>query len=135
MGKPSSARPATKKPPRNEIAIQTLFRSRLNCRAPQIKVVAIPNAAKRGQKAMNQALREGMKPGFPDVMCLAPGGKIAFVEFKDSRGTLSDKQEAWLDGLTAMGFPATVSRDPDHAMRFLQDNGFPFVFEMGGFGE
>ena len=137
MGRPPSA---AKKPPRNEIAIQTLFRSRLKMRAPQVKVVAILNAAKRGQYAMNQALREGMKPGFPDVMCLAPGpygapGKIAFIEFKDPRGPLTDKQAAWLDTLDAMGFPATVSRDPDHAMRFLQDAGFPFQFPMGGFGE
>lgn len=122
-----------KAPPRNELAIQTLFRSRVNARAPQIKVVAIPNAGKRGQKAMNQAMREGMAIGFPDVMCLAPG-KIAFIEFKDPCGELTNRQESWMDGLNAMGFPATVSRDPDHALRFLQEHGFPFVFEMGPFG-
>lgn len=114
---------------RSEIAIQTLFRSRVHMRAPLIKVVAVPNGEKRGQWALNRAMREGLAIGFPDVLCLAPG-RVAFIEFKAPRGRLSDRQAAWLEGLNAMGFPATVARCPDEAMRFLQRNGFPFQFPM-----
>lgn len=110
----------------SEIEIQTLFRSRARMKCPAVKVVAIPNAGKRGQKALNQARREGAAWGFPDVLCLWTGG-VAFVEFKSAKGDVSDNQEEWIDRLTGMGFPATVSRDPDHAIQFLRDAGAPFL--------
>ena len=110
----------------SELAIQTLFRSRARMQCPAVRIVAIPNAAKRGQKAMNQARREGAAWGFPDVMCLA-GGRAAFIEFKAAKGKLSDNQADWLDWLSATGFPATVARSPDEALAFLKANGFPFL--------
>ena len=110
---------------RSELAIQTLFRSRARMQCPAVKIVAIPNAAKRGQKAMNQARREGACWGFPDIMCLAQG-RAAFIEFKRVGGKLSANQADWLQWLSEAGFPATVARDPDDALRFLRVNGFPF---------
>ncbi len=110
----------------SEIEIQTLFRSRARMRCPRVRIVAIPNAAARGQKALNQARREGAAWGFPDVMCLWEGG-VAFVEFKAPKGKLAEHQAEWLDRLTEMGFPATVSRDPDHALEFLRGAGAPFA--------
>ena len=110
----------------SELEIQTLFRSRARIQCPRVRVVAIPNAGKRGQRAMNQARREGAAWGFPDVMCLAEG-RVAFIEFKAAAGKISDNQADWLDWLTAHGFPATVARDPDDALAFLRRNGFPFV--------
>jgi len=110
----------------SEIAIQVLFRSRARIQCPAVKVVAIVNAAKRGQKAMNQARREGAAWGFPDVQCLAPGARIAFIEFKRSDGVLSANQSEWIDRLREMGFPAVVARDPDEALQFLRENQFPF---------
>jgi hypothetical protein len=109
----------------SELAIQTLFRSRARMQCPAVKIVAIPNAAKRGQKAMNQARREGAAWGFPDVMCLC-AGRVAFIEFKRADGQVSANQNDWLEWLTSDGFPATVARDPDDALRFLRDHGFPF---------
>lgn len=114
---------------RSEIAIQTLFRSRAHMRCPAVRVVAIPNGEKRGQKSLNRAMREGLAIGFPDVMCIAPG-KIAFIEFKAEKGVVSDRQKGWLEQLNALGFPAVVARCPDAALRFLQANGFPFQFPM-----
>ena len=114
-------------PERSEVAIQTLFRSRARIRCPEVQIIAIPNAAKRGQKAMNQARREGAAWGFPDVICLWPGPGIAAIEFKSARGKLRANQADWLDRLTAIGVPSTVSRDPDHALEFLRSNGAPFL--------
>ncbi|MFS0736951.1 VRR-NUC domain-containing protein [Sphingomonas sp. 1P06PA] len=114
---------------RSEIVIQTQFRGRARMLCPRVHIVAIPNAAKRTRWAAQQAKREGMATGFPDVMCIWPGG-IAFVEFKSAKGRLSDNQSEWLDRLTALGFPATVSRDPDHALAFLRSAGAPFIGEI-----
>lgn len=111
----------------SELEIQTLFRSRVRMRCPAVKVVAIPNAAARGQKGLNQARREGAAWGFPDVMCLWRRGSIAFIEFKSANGKLAEHQSEWLDQLVADGFPATVSRDPDHALAFLREVGAPFI--------
>jgi hypothetical protein len=110
----------------SEIAIVTLFRSRCRIMCPAVALVAVPNAAKRSQWAANQAKREGMATGFPDMMALAPG-KIAFLEFKAAKGKLSDNQGEWLDRLHGMGFPCGVFRDADRAVEFLREHGFPFI--------
>ena len=113
---------------RTELQIQTLFRSRARIRCPAVVIVAVPNGAVRGQKAMNQARREGAAWGFPDCICMWPGGGIAFIEFKSAVGKLSLGQVEWINRLSAMGFPAVVSRDPDHALEFLRECGAPFLF-------
>lgn len=109
-----------------ELDIQTLFRSKVKNQCAGVSIVAIPNAAKRGQKAMNQARREGAAWGFPDVMALAPG-KIAFIEFKSAKGQASDKQDEWHIRLNNMGFPCKLFRDADSALDFLREQGFPFL--------
>ncbi len=76
---------------------------------------------------MNQARKEGMAIGFPDVMCFWPGKGFAAIEFKAEKGRLSLNQVEWLQRLNAMGVPAVVSRDPDHALGFLRDSGAPFL--------
>lgn len=110
----------------SEIQLVTLFRSRCRIMCPGVSIVAIPNAAKRSQWAAMQAKREGMAPGFPDIMALAPG-KVAFLEFKTAKGRISDNQGDWLDRLHGMGFPCGVFRDADQAIEFLKVQGFPFI--------
>lgn len=111
----------------SEIAIVTLFRSRARILCPGVSIVAVPNAAKRSQWAAYQARREGMAKGFPDIICMWERGGIAFIEFKAGKGRLSIDQEEWLEHLAELGFPATVSRDPDHALQFLREQGAPFI--------
>lgn len=110
----------------SEISIVTLFRSRARIICPGVSIVAIPNAAKRTRWAANQAKREGISAGFPDVMCLW-NGRVAFIEFKTAKGQLSDNQKDWHERLNDLGLPVTVSRDPDHALEFLREQGAPFV--------
>lgn len=120
---------------RSELQIQTLFRSRARIRCPAVSIIAIPNAGKRGMGAARQAKREGMSSGFPDVLCFWKGPGIAAIEFKAAKGKLSDNQAEWLDRLTALGIPATVSRDPDHALEFLREAGAPFLDDARPIGE
>lgn len=114
----------------SEIAIQTLFRSRMRILAPAVSIIAVPNAAKRTQWAAQRAKREGMSAGFPDILCFWKGPGVAAIEFKAAKGKLSDNQAEWLDRLHAMGIPCTVSRDADHAVEFLRSAGAPFVGRM-----
>lgn len=111
----------------SEIQIQTTFRSRCRILCPAVSIVAIPNAAKRTQWAAQRAKREGLATGFPDVLCFWKGPGIAAIEFKAEKGRLSDNQAEWLDRMTEMGIPATVSRDADHAVEFLRAAGAPFI--------
>lgn len=111
----------------SEIAIVTLFRSRCRILCPAVSIVAVPNAAKRTQWAAQRAKREGMATGFPDILCFWKGPGIAAIEFKTAKGKLSVSQEEWLDKLTEIGIPCTVSRDADHAVEFLRSAGAPFI--------
>lgn len=115
---------------RSELDIQTLFRSRCRIMCPGVALVAIPNAGKRSRWAAQQVKREGLAKGFVDIIALAPGGKIAFLEMKAAKGKLSVDQEEWQDRLKAMGFPAGVFRDADEAVEFLRANDFPFIASL-----
>jgi hypothetical protein len=111
-----------------EAAIRNRFRSRLRICAPEIRVVGIPNAGKRGQWAVNQLKREGVATGFPDDMLLWPNGGVAFVEWKVPGGKLSLNQTEWLQRLTAMGHRCIVGVDPDQVIDWLTTLGAPILF-------
>lgn len=110
-----------------EIQIQAGFKARLRYVAPAVSMVAIPNAAKRTQWAANQALKEGLAPGFPDVMCIWAGGGICFIEFKTVTGRLSDQQGEWIVRLRERGHHVTVARSVDAAVEFLCECGAPMM--------
>lgn len=113
---------------RLELQVVTLFRSRARMHCPEVRIVAIPNAAKRGQKALNSLRREGAAFGFPDIMCLWPGRGCAFIEFKrETGGRLSTNQGEWIERLHRLGFAASVQNDPDQALEWLRAEGAPFI--------
>ena len=109
----------------SEVDIQATFRKRLYYAAPSVKVVAIPNAARRTRWEAMRAKKEGMATGFPDVMVIGPDGLIAYVEFKSSKGRVSEAQREWIDLLQRYTFPATIARSADEAIAFLRAHGFP----------
>lgn len=110
-----------------ELQIQSGFKARLRYVAPAVSMVAIPNAAKRSQWAAQQAKKEGLATGFPDVMCIWAGGGICFIEFKTLKGRLSDNQAEWLIRLRELGHRVTVARSVDAAVEFLRECGAPMM--------
>lgn len=109
----------------SEFQEQQALRKRLYYSAPQVQLVAVPNAARRTHWEARRAKQEGMATGFPDLICLAPGGLVAFVEMKTAKGRVSDNQSEWIERLTGYGFPAAVCRSADAAVEFLRGLGFP----------
>ena len=109
----------------SELEEQQAFRKRVYYAAPEVKLVAVPNAARRTQWEARRAKQEGMATGFPDLMCIAPGGLIAFVEMKTHKGRVSEHQHEWIERLNRYGFPAAVCRGADAAMAYLREQGFP----------
>lgn len=110
-----------------EIDIQQSFRKRCYYAAPSVHVVAVPNAARRTMWEARQAKKEGMAAGFPDVMCIWPGGGICFVEFKTPKGRVSENQAEWLLRLNQYGHQSAVCRSADEAMAFLRACGAPVM--------
>lgn len=109
----------------SELQEQQALRKRLYYAAPQIKLVAVPNAARRSQWEANKARQEGLAKGFPDLAAIWPGGGIAFIEMKAKTGRVSEHQQEWLDRLIAYGFRAAVCRSADAAIAFLRECGAP----------
>jgi hypothetical protein len=112
----------------DEAAIQTRFRSRMRMRAPEVKLVAVPNAGVRTSYEKFQRAREGLVIGFPDLVCLWLGG-CAFIEFKQRTGSLSAAQHDNLNWLARAGFACGVFRSVESAMAFLRAQGAPFMAE------
>lgn len=101
------------------------LRKRLYYTAPTVALVAVPNGARRTQWEARQAKKEGMASGFPDLVCLAPGGLVAFIELKLPKGKVSDVQAEWLDRLGRWGHACAVVRSVEEGVAFLKAQGFP----------
>jgi hypothetical protein len=113
-----------------EADISQSFRKQLYYVAPTVRVVAVPNAGVRTPWAARQAKKEGLATGFPDHVCLAPGGLVAFIEWKTPTGRISDNQSEWIERLDRMGFPVCVARSVEAGIAFLRKAGFP-ILESG----
>ena len=87
------------------------------------KVAAVPNGAKRGQKAMNQARREGAWWGFPDLIVIADG-RIAFLEMKNGAEPPRQSQIDCMNMLHRLGWPVGLFRRADSAIGWLRAKGF-----------
>lgn len=109
-----------------EVDIQQAFRKRLYYTAPRVRVVAVPNGMRTTAWSARQAKREGMSSGFPDVICLWPGG-VAFIEFKAPKGRVSENQSEWHEWLDENGHRVAVARSPDDAIAFLRTCGAPIM--------
>lgn len=99
------------------------FKAQCRMQLPQVRIVAVPNAAKRGFAAQRQVKREGLNAGFPDMLVFS-GRKIAFLEWKNGTSKPSQAQVDWLNWLHRNGFACGVFRRADSAMAWLKQGGF-----------
>jgi hypothetical protein len=89
--------------------------------------IAIPNAAAREKKNLFRMLREGLKPGMPDVVMFYPTLKHhgLIIEFKYGNKKPKKNQSIMLDNLARQGYRCVVCGRIDEAIeetrRYLSD--------------
>jgi hypothetical protein len=64
----------------------------------------VPNGGGRSKAEAGILKAMGVKAGIPDLVLLLPTSKVAFIELKASRGSLSPAQREMRDELTRRGF-------------------------------
>lgn len=78
-------------------------------------------------KQMGALKGDGLKPGFPDLICLWPVAKGCFIEVKrEKTGKVSPEQFAMHETLRALGWPILVTFSVNDAFEFLKANGAPW---------
>ena len=109
---------------RSEITRQASFRKKLKNAIPNARAVAVPNAGKRGPKAIRTAKAEGMTAGFPDLIIIYQG-RVAFFEFKNAKNMPTDAQIDFMNWLHRSGFKVACVRTPEKAFELLKEWGWP----------
>lgn len=123
---PNGSCPATcphrpRKRRRPEAQIQRAIIDRL--RFAGVLCVAVPNEGKRSVVAGRYMKGTGMRPGFPDLLCIQ-AGRIAFLEVKAPAGVVSGAQAAMHAELDRQGMRVAVVRSQDEAVASLKRWGF-----------
>lgn len=75
-----------------------------------------------GKKLGLELLKLQGPVGWPDRTVIGPGlnGRVAFIEFKTTRGALAPAQIKWLQMLGAAGHPTAVVRTREQAQQFFE---------------
>ena len=104
---------------------------------PKIFITAIPNGAHLAGdstarfKQMGALKGDGLKTGFPDLLCLWAPRSGAMLEVKRPKtGRLSDDQRAVHETLTALEWPVATVTSTEEAYWFLRECGAPCSAEM-----
>ena len=109
---------------RPETALQRQLRQYLAHRG--FHSVHVPNGAVLGGDSVKRAIqmaslkRDGLMPGFPDLLVYAGGGRIGHIEVKTVKGRQEPSQQAcqqWLEGL---GHHYAVCRSVDDVAAALE---------------
>lgn len=100
-------------------------------------ITAIPNGAHLAGDRVARfkqagALKgDGLKVGFPDLLCLWSPGDGCLIEVKRPKtGRLSDEQKAVHARLVELCWPIATVTTPEEAYRFLRQCGAPCSGEM-----
>lgn len=86
---------------------------------PELEVRAIPNGEKRHIRVASRLKDEGVRRGTPDIFICLPEGRIAWLEMKAHKGTLSPDQKAFRDKVLALGHHWGMARSIDEALEHL----------------
>jgi len=108
----------------DEATRQAAFRTLLRYAGPSIMSWSVPNAGKRGFKAQARVKKEGLTAGVHDEHYAWNHG-IAFLEWKDGRGVMSDAQIDWGNAMADRGFRVACVRTPEFALALFAEWGAP----------
>jgi sporulation protein YlmC with PRC-barrel domain len=116
-GLPTKSRKAGNRPAETPIHIAIVDYLRLIL--PNALVFHPANGGKRNMREAVALKRMGVLAGVPDLVIITQEGRLAFLEVKDAKGTLSAPQKAFGAALDAAGVPWAVVRSVDDARRVL----------------
>jgi hypothetical protein len=91
-----------------------------------IETAHVPNGSQLAGNAVSRARQvnalklDGMRPGFPDLICLASGGRTGLMEVKREGEKLSEAQTHWAGALEHLGHNHAVVRSIDDAQAALK---------------
>lgn len=117
----------------SEIVVQQQCLWMISKLFPRTRVAAVPNGSKRTRWQQQQAKREGVSAGFPDLVLV--GSKfpdsdrsdlfplVAFPEIK-ARAAMSDEQHDWLTFMVECGHHCGVFRSDVTLCEKLREWGF-----------
>lgn len=104
---------------------------------PKIFITAIPNGAHLAGdtvarfKQMGALKGDGLKTGFPDLLCLWRPGRGCSIEVKRPKlGRMSEDQEKVHARLTELEWPVATVTSSEEAYHFLRQCGAPCKVEM-----
>jgi hypothetical protein len=80
---------------------------------PGTLVSTIPNAGAFGQA--------GLTKGLPDLMILAPGLPVGFIELKTENGKASVHQKEFRLKCITLGIPMVITHGRDEPIRILEE--------------
>jgi hypothetical protein len=60
-------------------------------------------------------------PGWPDLIVMLPGGRVAFIELKNAKGTQSKAQIEFMEQAVKRGHYYGVARSPEQMMEMVAD--------------
>lgn len=93
-------------------------------RYPALKnLAAVPNGGARSKIVASKLKREGVSPGYPDLLLDFPAGGYhgLRIELKSMTGYASREQKGWIERLRANGYRAEVCRGADEAWRVIAE--------------
>lgn len=108
---------------RPEQALQIAVVQYLALAMPDAVVFAIPNAGKRSRVDGGMQRRAGLRAGMPDL-CVIQAGKVAFIELKAPKGSVTAHQAIMLGELERAGAYTAVCRSVTDVWIFLNFRGF-----------
>jgi hypothetical protein len=88
-----------------------------------VLAVAVPNEGKRTAVTGRALKGNGLRPGFPDLICMQ-AGRVAFLEVKAPAGVVSGPQAAMHAELERQGMRVAVVRSQEEAVASLKRWGF-----------
>ncbi len=114
---------AKDKNPKPELERQAELVAAIKRNFARVKVAAVPNGGKRGQKALNQARREGAWWGFVDLLVIGRPQLVAFIEIKNGTEMPRQNQIDAINWLHRAGHHVGVFRRADSAVEWLRGIG------------